>query len=167
MTTTQVATGVTLDEWWQAYQLYTDYTELLDTRRLDDWIHLFEDTCLYRVMSAENQRAGLPLALMRCEGVPGLRDRVHAINEVSVYGARIMRHVVSGLRVTRSTEGGPDYQATASFVVTQSLEGEQTTLYASGVYEDRLTATGGRLRFAEKTAVYDGSLITNSMVYPL
>jgi anthranilate 1,2-dioxygenase small subunit len=155
---------ITLDEWWRAYQLYTDYTELLDTQRLDDWIHLFEDDCLVRVMSAENDKAGLPLALMRCEGVPGLRDRVHAIKEVSVYAPRTMRHVVSGLRLTRA-DG--DFLATASFVVTQSLEGDQTRIFASGVYRDRLTRAGDRLRFAEKVALYDGSLVVNSMVYPL
>lgn len=155
---------MTIDEWWQAHQLYTEYTELLDSRRLDEWIDLFDESCLYRVMSAENANAGLPLALMRCEGVPGLRDRVHAIKEVSVYSPRTMRHVVSGLRLTKNGQG---YEATASFVVTQSLEGEQTQLYASGVYRDRLTDTGDGLRFTEKTAVYDGALITNSMVYPL
>jgi anthranilate 1,2-dioxygenase small subunit len=155
---------VTIDEWWRAYRLYTDYAELLDARRLDEWVDLFEDSCLYRVMSEENASAGFPLALMRCEGVPGLRDRVHAINEVSVYSPRTMRHVVSGLRLARDGRG---YAATASFVVTQSLEGEQTRLYASGVYRDRLAENGSGLRFAEKTAIYDGSLITNSMVYPL
>jgi anthranilate 1,2-dioxygenase small subunit len=155
---------VTINEWWRAYQLYTDYTELLDSRRLDRWIDLFEESCLFRVMSAENASAGFPLALMRCEGVAGLRDRVHAIKEVSVYSPRIMRHVVSGLRLTKGERG---YDATASFVVTQSLEGEQSQLYASGVYRDRLTDTPDGLRFTEKTAIYDGSLITNSMVYPL
>lgn len=155
---------ITLDEWWQAYQLYTEYTELLDTRRLAEWVQLFEEDCLYRVVSAENEGLGLPLALMRCEGVPGLRDRVHAINEVSVYAPRTMRHIVSGLRLTKD---GPHFLAAASFVVTQSLEGDQTRVFASGVYRDRLVATGGHLRFADKTAVYDGSLIANAMVYPL
>lgn len=157
-------TTATLDEWWRGYQLYTEYAELLDTKRLDDWIQLFEEDCLYRVISAENEGAGLPLALMRCEGVPGLKDRVHAIKEVSVYAPRTMRHVVSGLRITKD---GTGFRATASFVVTQALEGDQSRVFASGVYRDRLVLDGGRLRFAEKTAVYDGSLIVNAMVYPL
>jgi 3-phenylpropionate/cinnamic acid dioxygenase small subunit len=153
-----------LDDWWQAYRLYTDYTELLDTRRLDEWVGLFEQDCVYRVVSAENDAAGLPLALMRCEGVPGLRDRVHAITDVSVYAPRIMRHVVSGLRLAPD---GAGYLATASFVVTQSLEGDRTRLFAAGRYRDRLVRTGEELRFAEKTAVYDGTLIVNAVVYPL
>lgn len=152
--------------WWRAHQLYSAHAELLDEQRLADWLELFEETCLYRVISRENHEAGLPLALMRCEGVPGLRDRVHAIEESSVFAPRTMRHIVSGLRVHRSTE--PDrYFAKASYVVLQSLEGEHSTVHSCGTYVDELRDHGGELRFAAKTAIYDGALVVNSMVFPL
>lgn len=166
MTETIAATDADLTTWFAAYRLYTEYAGLLDEQRLDDWLELFTEDCLFRVISRENEQRGLALALMRCEGLAGLRDRVHAIQEVSVYAPRTMRHLVSGLRVTEGPE--PDtYRATASFAVLQSLESEHTTLFAGGSYTDVLVRRGGALRFAEKTAVYDGSLVVNSMVFPL
>lgn len=158
--------SVDVADWFGLYQLYTDYADRLDRPDLAGWLELFEPDCLYRVVSRENDQAGLPLALMRCEGLPGLRDRVHAIENVSVYAPRTLRHVVSGIRASH-TETPGCYRVRASFLVAQSLETEHSTLYACGEYRDLVRDTGAGLRFAEKTAVYDGSLIVNSMVYPL
>jgi anthranilate 1,2-dioxygenase small subunit len=158
--------AVAMADWFRVYQLYTDYAALLDEQRLDEWLGLFTDDCLYRVVSRENEQAGLPLALMRCEGLPGLKDRVHAIQEVSVYAPRTMRHLVSGLRVSPGEQPGT-LRAQASFAVLQSLETDHTTVFAAGSYTDVLRDDGDRLSFATKTCVHDGSLVVNSMVYPL
>jgi 3-phenylpropionate/cinnamic acid dioxygenase small subunit len=166
VTGTLTAAPADLETWFAAYRLYTEHAALLDEQRLDEWLELFDEDCLYRVVSRENEERGLALALMRCEGRPGLRDRVHAIQEVSVYAPRTMRHLVSGLRVTAGAEPGT-WQATASFAVLQSLEAEHTTVFAAGSYADVLLRRGDSLVFAAKTAVYDGSLVLNSMVYPL
>lgn len=146
-------------------ELYDLHAELLDEGRLAEWVELFTPDCLYRVVSRENAAADLPLALMRCEGEAGLRDRVHAIQAVSVYTPRVMRHLVSGLRIAPP---GPDgVPVRASFAVFESLPEEPTRLFATGTYEDVLREADGELRFAHKTAVYDGALIPNAMVYPL
>jgi anthranilate 1,2-dioxygenase small subunit len=152
--------------WMRANRLYTEYAELLDERQLTAWVDLFAPDCLYRAISRENHGAGLPLSLMRCEGQAGLRDRVKAIEEVSVYAARSMRHIISGVRVAPGSEPGT-FRLRASFVVVQSLEAASTTVYAAGGYYDEVRLLGGRWVFTDKTSVYDGSLIVNSMVYPL
>ncbi|APU14603.1 MULTISPECIES: aromatic-ring-hydroxylating dioxygenase subunit beta [Actinoalloteichus] len=161
-----VGQSTSMELWFRVLRLYTDYTELLDEKRLTEWLGLFEDDCRYLAISRENADAGLPLAMMRCEGVPGLSDRVNAIENVSVYAPRSMRHLVSGLRVSHTDEPGL-LAVEASFVVLQSLNEEHTEVYASGRYRDLVRDDGGTLRFAEKTAVYDGALIKNAMVYPL
>jgi anthranilate 1,2-dioxygenase small subunit len=166
MTTIEAAIEVSMVEWFRVQQLYTDYAELLDEQRLGPWVELFDTDCLYRAISRENEEAGLPLSLMRCEGVAGLRDRVNAIENVSVYAPRTMRHLISGIRVEPGDE--PDKRRVrASFAVMQTLQGDHTQVYASGVYRDEIRVTGDRLVFTAKTAVYDNSLIVNSMVYPL
>ncbi|ASO20043.1 3-phenylpropionate/cinnamic acid dioxygenase small subunit [Actinoalloteichus hoggarensis] len=161
-----VGPAASLELWFRVLRLYTDYTELLDEKRLTEWLGLFEDDCRYTAISRENADAGLPLAMMRCEGVPGLADRVNAIENVSVYAPRTMRHLFSGLRAHHTAE--PDLLSVeGSFIVAQSLSEEHTEVYASGRYRDLVRDDGATLRFAEKTAVYDGALVKNAMVYPL
>ena len=48
-------------------RLYVRYVDALDDDQLEAWPELFTETCLYRVMSAENDRLGLPLAVIRAE----------------------------------------------------------------------------------------------------
>jgi 3-phenylpropionate/cinnamic acid dioxygenase small subunit len=105
------------------------------------------------------------LAMMRCEGRAGLRDRVHAIEHSSVFAPRVMRHIVSGLRIRPATGGL--LRVTASFAVLQSLVGQHTIVFAAGQYRDTVRVDGGGAVFTEKKAVYDSALVVNSMVYPL
>ena len=45
-------------------QLYTDYVHCLDSDKLEHWPDFFTEDCFYRVTSAENYEAGMPLGLM-------------------------------------------------------------------------------------------------------
>jgi 3-phenylpropionate/cinnamic acid dioxygenase small subunit len=156
---------VPVELWYRVYQLYTDYADLLDERRLEQWLGLFDTGCLYQAISRENMAAGLPLALMRCEGVPGLRDRVNAILNTSVYAPRTMRHVVSGIRVRPVAERV--LRVEAAFAVLQTLADDHTRVFAAGCYRDEVRDSGQHLLFVSKKAIYDGALVVNSMVYPL
>lgn len=168
-----------VERWFQVQQLYTRCTSYLEEGALRAWVELFEPDCLYRVVSRENDRAGLPLSLMRCEGRPGLLDRVYAIENTATFRPRALRYLVSGLTVSagdgngagggdREGDGDGRWSARASFLVAQSLEGQLTQVYAAGEYRDELRWSAGEgLRFAARTAVYDGDLVDTSMVYPL
>ena len=60
------------------------------------------------------------------------------------------------------------WSVSAGWLVTETLAGEPTTLFASGRYHDRVVeAADGSLRFAEKVAVYDSDLVPTSLIYPL
>lgn len=150
-------------------ELYAEYGDLLDDDRLEDWLDLFTDDATYRVVARENWVRGLPLSTMACESRAMLADRVSAIRGTSMYVPRTQRHVIGRLRIRPA---GPDPAAgasvTASWMVAQTLTGEPTILFAAGRYHDRVVASpDGRLRFAEKVAVYDSDLVITSLVYPL
>ena len=145
--------------------LYGDYADLLDDDRLELWLDLFAATCEYRAVARENWVRGLPLSTMWCETRGMLADRIMAIRQTSMYIPRTLRHLVGRPRVTSL---GPRWAVEASFVVTQTLAQEPTTLFAAGRYHDIVVEDDdGRLRFASKVAVYDSDLVPNSLIYPL
>ena len=146
-------------------ELYADYGDLLDDDRLEEWLELFLPDATYRAVARENWVQGLPLSTMWCESRGMLADRVQAIRSTSMYLPRVLRHIVGPLRATPD-DGG--WAVRATWLVTQTLAGEPTTLFASGRYHDRVVAgPDGGLRFAEKVAVYDSDLVPNSLIYPL
>lgn len=154
--------------------LYGDYADLLDEDRLEAWLELFAATCEYRAVARENWVRGLPLSTMWCETRGMLADRVMAIRQTVMHIPRTLRHLVGRPRPTPAGAGAarpggelPRWSVQASFVVTQTLAGEPTTLFAAGRYHDDVVLEGGRLCFASKVAVYDSDLVPNSLIYPL
>ena len=162
---TAVEAGATLDR-AALEDLYADYCDLLDDDRLEEWLKLFVEDASYRAVARENWVRDLPLSTMACESPAMLSDRVTAIRTTSMYIPRTLRHIVGRLKVTPSPDGG--WTVTASWLVSQTLAGEPTTLFAAGRYQDRVVAdSDGRLRFAEKVVVYDSELVPTSLIYPL
>jgi 3-phenylpropionate/cinnamic acid dioxygenase small subunit len=146
--------------------LYAEYGDALDEDRLDDWLALFVDNCVYRAVARENVVRNLPLATMLCESRAMLADRVAAIRSTSMFIPRQLRHVITAPRL-RETLTGASYRVEANFVVLQTLAGDETTLFSTGRYRDVVVTTDDGLRFAEKVAVYDSSLVPTSLIYPL
>jgi anthranilate 1,2-dioxygenase small subunit len=162
------ANGIDSDrllQWISVNHLYSEYGRLLDEKRLGEWVDLFTEDCLYQAIPRENVEADLPLALIRCEGRRGLLDRVNAIENLLVYKPRVMRHIFSGLRIISTRE---DVVSTeTSFAVFETLEGQHTALFATGCLHGELAWRSGFPQFIQLRAIYDSSLVVNSMVYPL
>ena len=137
--------------------LFAAHGDLLDEDRLDEWVELFTDDCLYLVIPRENVERGLPLAAIRCESKGYLKDRVVAVRETAMYAPRSHRHVISA---ARSQDDGT---VTASYAVFQTLRGEQPTVFSTGRYVARVVDG----RFAELRVIYDADLVDNSIVKPL
>lgn len=164
---TAVDAGATLDR-SALEELYADYCDLLDDDRLEEWLDLFVEDASYRAVARENWDRGLPLSTMACESRAMLSDRVTAIRTTSMYIPRTLRHIVGRLRVRPAPSPADGWLVTTSWLVSQTLAGEPTTLFATGRYIDRVVATDdGRIQFAEKLAVYDSDLVPTSLVYPL
>jgi len=145
--------------------LYCDYCCALDDGEYERWPALFADPCLYKVLPRENFVRNLPIALIACESRAMLRDRVTALRETALYAPRIMRHLVSSLRI-RAVE--PDgLRATANFLLIQSLVDQPSEVFLAGSYHDRIVEDEGTLRFAEKLCVYDSTIVPTSLVFPV
>lgn len=144
--------------------LYALYAELIDDRRLQDWLGLFDADCLYRVVSKENHDRGLPLSQILCDSIGMLQDRVTAFEKLNVFSPRAWRHMVSQIRIE---EAGDVLKARASFVIFETLIDRRTEILCSGRYLDVLVRTEAGLRFREKVCVYDTTLIPGSIVSPM
>ena len=44
--------------------LLAEYVHSIDEDRLEDWVDLFAEDCVYKILSRENFDSGLPLELM-------------------------------------------------------------------------------------------------------
>jgi 3-phenylpropionate/cinnamic acid dioxygenase small subunit len=148
-----------------AEELYADYTACLDEERFEEWPEFFVDQCVYKIVPRENFERGLPLATWLCESKGYLEDRVVAIRKTSVYAPRLIRRLVSGIRILGWT--GELLEVRASYAAFETLTDELTRVFNVGQYRDRLAVEDGRLKFKEKLCIFDSLLVPNSLIYPL
>jgi 3-phenylpropionate/cinnamic acid dioxygenase small subunit len=146
-------------------ELYAAYIGCLDEERFEEWPEFFTDPCLYKIVPRENFERGLPLATWLCESRGYLLDRVAAIRKTAMYAPRMMRRMVSAIRVL-GWDGGA-LQVRANYLALETLQDELTRVFNCGQYHDILVVEGGRLRFREKVCVFDSALVPNSLIYPL
>lgn len=69
---------------WELEQLFTDYVQCLDSDELERWPDFFTEDCFYRITSAENYEASLPLGLIYATSRNMLKDRVSALREANI-----------------------------------------------------------------------------------
>jgi anthranilate 1,2-dioxygenase small subunit len=145
--------------------LYTDYAACLDNDELEHWPEFFTEQCHYRVTSAENYEAGLPLGLIYATSQNMLRDRVSALREANIYEPQRYRHLISGIHMAGENAGALD--VTANFLVVRTMQDGGMVLFAAGRYLDRVERTGSDLKFAQKIVVLDSRLIDTLLAIPL
>jgi anthranilate 1,2-dioxygenase small subunit len=145
--------------------LYTDYAACLDTDALERWPEFFTEDCRYRVTSAENYEAGLPLGLIYATSRNMLRDRVSALREANIYEPQRYRHLISGIRIEREAAGMLD--VTANFLVVRTMQDGGMILFAAGRYVDRVESVEGGWKFARKNVVLDSRQIDTLLAIPL
>jgi anthranilate 1,2-dioxygenase small subunit len=141
------------------------YAACLDDGELERWPEFFTADCRYEIVPRENFERGLPLAVMRCESQAMLVDRIAALRRSSVFAPRTLRHLISGIRVTAVEHG--TISAQANYAIVQTRLDEESTIFSSGRYLDRVVREAGVLKFAERLCIYDSVLVPGSLVYPL
>src|SRR5438309_3568386 len=103
-------------------QLYTDYVHCLDADELERWPDFFAEDCFYRITSAENYDAGLPLGLIYATSRNMLKDRVSALREANVYEPQRYRHLVSSIRTVGDAVERPEHiDLAANFLVVRTM----------------------------------------------
>jgi 3-phenylpropionate/cinnamic acid dioxygenase small subunit len=162
--------------------LYTDYAACLDNDALEDWPEFFTETCHYRVTSAENYEAGLPLGLIYATSQNMLRDRVSALREANIYEPQRYRHLISGIRIGPASPASPQageggvaaegasadgLDVTANFLVVRTMQDGDMRLFAAGRYIDWVERAGAGWKFAQKIVVLDSRQIDTLLAIPL
>lgn len=155
----------TLVQRLQLERLYADYVHCLDADQLEHWPDFFTEDCFYRVTSAENFEAGLPLGLIYATSRNMLKDRVSALREANIYEPQRYRHLVSSLRVVGEDSG--DLNAEANFLVVRTMQEGDMTIFAAGRYVDRVVSDGASWKFARKEVVLDSRQIDTLLAIPI
>jgi 3-phenylpropionate/cinnamic acid dioxygenase small subunit len=145
--------------------LYCDYCDALDDGALERWPDFFTATCLYKVVPRENVERNLPIGLIYCESRAMLTDRIVALRQTALFAPRVMRHMISGLRV-RAMEAGT-LRLTANFTLVETLVDQPSRIFLAGSYRDIVVEDAGALRFAEKICIYDSTIVPTSLVFPI
>src|SRR5436305_4179973 len=130
------------------YDLYAAYGALIDAAEFDAWLQLFADTCAYQILPRENYQRGLPAGLVFCDSRAVLEDRIRALREANKYNIHSDRHLIGLPRLAGNDQG--DTLAEAPFAVYQTDQEGETRLFAAGLYQDRITAEAGALKFRDK-----------------
>jgi anthranilate 1,2-dioxygenase small subunit len=146
-------------------QLYTDYVHCLDADELEHWPDFFTDDCFYRITSAENYEAGMPLGLIHATSRNMLKDRVSALREANIYEPQRYRHLVSSIKIVQ--EQGERLDLIANFLVVRTMQEGDMTLFAAGRYLDQVRREDGAWKFASKTVVLDSRQIDTLLAIPL
>jgi anthranilate 1,2-dioxygenase small subunit len=146
-------------------ELYAAYADCLDADRLEEWPEFFAEDCRYRVTSAENYEAGLPLGIIYATSKNMLIDRVMALRKANVYEPQRYRHLISCLQIGNQGPGGLD--ATANLLVIRTMQDGAMTLFAAGRYVDRLVRGDSGWKFAGKDVVLDSRRIDTLLAIPL
>jgi 3-phenylpropionate/cinnamic acid dioxygenase small subunit len=145
--------------------LYAEYCDALDDGAYERWPEFFTDPCLYKVVPRANVERNLPIGLVYCESRAMLKDRVAALRETALFAPRVMRHMVSGLRVREIAAGR--IGLSANFVLIETLVDQPSRVFLAGSYRDVVAEDGGALRFAEKICIYDSTIVPSSLVFPV
>ncbi len=145
--------------------LFADYGALLDGDRLEDWLELFVEDCVYEILPRENVELGLPVSLMLCENKNMLRDRIVSLREANEYSIHTDRHVISNVRIKGAVEGG--YAVEASYAMFQADNEGNGSLYSFGSYVDEVVLDGDAAKFRRKSVIVDNWSIPHMLSTPI
>jgi anthranilate 1,2-dioxygenase small subunit len=158
-------TIVTMQLWFEIFQLQERYCAALDNDRLEEWTSLFTEDCLYEIVPKENVDAGLPIGVIYCDNQGMLRDRVKSLRHASIYEAHTNRHMTSGLliKVISDTE----VECDSNYVVIQTRTNGESFVYQAGRYADRIVLTENGWRYRQRRVVYDTSRVQTLLASPI
>jgi anthranilate 1,2-dioxygenase small subunit len=141
------------------------YTNIIDSDRLEEWPKLFIEDCLYEIIPRENEDAGLPAPVMYCDNNRMLRDRVLSLRHANIYEKPAYRHFVSGLEFESLNE--TTYAVHANYMVVNTSQAGESTVYQAGRYADEVVRTDDGLRFKSKRVIYDTLRVQTLLAYPI
>ena len=145
--------------------LMTEYVHLIDEDRLEDWLDVFVEDCVYKILSRENEDDDLPLELMSCDNKNMLRDRVLSLREANIYNIHTDKHVLGPVRMLGERDGL--HRVEANYAVYQTNQDGESELFSVGTYRDAILFVAGRPYFKEKVVVVDTFGVRRMLSTPL
>ena len=145
--------------------LYAAYAHCLDNDELEDWPQFFTEDCGYRITSAENFEAGLPIGIVYATSRAMLVDRVMALRKANIYEPQRYRHLIGAIKI--GDEEGGVLAVVANLIVVRIMQDGAMSLFAAGRYIDRLVHRDGGWKFAKKDVVLDSRQIDTLLAIPL
>lgn len=145
--------------------LQAQYADCLDDERYDEWPQLFTEQCLYRIVSRDNHRKGLPFGFMYCDNRHMLRDRIASMRNANIFEPHTYRHVLGRTILSDGNDGS--LVARTSYMVARIMHDGAQELFSTGYYQDRIVEEDGKLRFKEKLVITDSGRIDVLLVIPL
>ncbi|HEU0217106.1 MAG TPA: aromatic-ring-hydroxylating dioxygenase subunit beta [Stellaceae bacterium] len=146
--------------------LYADYAHCLDNDELEAWPEFFTEDCHYRITSAENFEAGMPIGIVYATSKAMLVDRVMALRKANIYEPQRYRHMIGAIQIGAAAEDGV-VSVVANLLVVRTMQDGAMMLFAAGRYVDRLVRQGAAWRFARKDVVLDSRQIDTLLAIPL
>jgi anthranilate 1,2-dioxygenase small subunit/terephthalate 1,2-dioxygenase oxygenase component beta subunit len=141
------------------------YAEAIDSDALEAWPGFFTPACHYAITTLENRRAGLAAGIMYADSRNMLEDRVAALRRANIYERHTYRHIV-GLPVLAKADD-PACTSRTPFLVVRIMASGETTIFATGSYEDRFAQVDGALLLASRVAVCDSRATDTLLALPL
>jgi anthranilate 1,2-dioxygenase small subunit len=145
--------------------LYAEYAHCLDNDELEAWPDFFTEDCGYRITSAENFEAGLPIGIVYATSKAMLVDRVMALRKANIYEPQRYRHLVGAIKIGGEEAGA--LAVVANLIVVRTMQDGAMTLFAAGRYVDRVVRRASGWKFAKKEVVLDSRRIDTLLAIPL
>lgn len=136
----------------------------IDDDELERWPGFFVEDALYQIITRENHDAGLPMAIMICEGRGMMADRVMALRTANVYEPHTYCHL---LGPTVLSEVSDVVAARTNFSVVRTMQDGRMEIFAAGKYLDRIVLAEGTPLLADRRVVLESRRIDILLVFPL
>jgi len=151
----------------QIDSLQQNYVQALDSAAMAQWLDCFsQEKASYICIPEENEKRGLPIALMLDDCRERIADRVLFVTKIWVgtFEPYKTTHFVQRLSVEKIAED--TYRQVANFSIMISPEMGSSYLLAAGKYRDIVVMEQGKPVFREKRVVYDTKILPRYIVYP-
>lgn len=146
-------------------RLLASYARTIDDDRLEDWPGFFAETCLYKIISAENFDQGLPLGIIHADSQAMLEDRVSSIRRANIFEDHRYKHFISATEIT--AVDGDIVHAVSNYQVIRIDVRGNAMLFSVGKYLDVIDLGGPRPLFREKVVVFDNERVDTLLALPL
>ncbi|MBI37473.1 MAG: hypothetical protein CL568_07825 [Alphaproteobacteria bacterium] len=146
--------------------LLFEYASCLDGDRLEEWLDLFVEECVYKIIPKQNVTLGLPVTLMLCENKNMLRDRIVSLRQANEYSIHTDKHIIGQFNIKKEPEK-KSFMVEANYALFQTDNEGNGSLYSFGSYFDEVAFDNNVPKFLCKTVIVDNWSIPHMLSTPI